>query len=125
MLDGTAGRRKLRHMKSLSSFEEAVIRKFCEMNDLPINNLSDHVLHLQATNREFTGVGIYVELVSSLDAKGETEAVVTGISAEATDGRPMLGFILYLNESKPTLLEGFSYSDSWPTELDGYSLSFG
>ena len=112
-------------MNPLNPFEDAVIRKFCEMNHLPINNLADHIPHLQATKRELTGVGIYVELSSSLAVAGGAKATVSGVLAQAADDRPMLGFILYLDESKPTLLEGFSYSDSWPTAFDGYSLSLG
>ena len=115
----------LNKMKSLSQFEETIVRKFCEKNDLPISNLADHIPHLQATKHEYTRVGVYIDLESSFGAEGTSNEIVSGVLAEAADGRPALGFILYIENSKPKLIEGFSYSDRWPSDLDGYELSLG
>lgn len=98
---------------------------FCKLSDLPLNDLADHIPHLSATNREYTGVGVFVELHSSLVALGDTNATISGVIAVTNDVRPDLGFLLFVEEGKPTMLEGFSYSDAWPDDLSEYNVSLG
>lgn len=112
-------------MTPLNALEEAALRMFCQVSDLPLSDLADHIPHLTVANREHTGVGVFVELDSSLIGLGDTEATISGVIAVTTDERPALGFLLFVEEGKPTMLEGFSYSDAWPEDLSEYTVSLG
>ncbi|MEP1143557.1 MAG: hypothetical protein ABJH52_07550 [Henriciella sp.] len=112
-------------MTSLIALEEAAIRMFSQSSDNPLNDLADHIPHLSVTNREYTGVGVFIELDSSLVGLGDAKATISGVVAVTNDERPALGFLLFVEEGKPTMLEGFSYSEAWPDDLSEYSVSLG
>jgi hypothetical protein len=112
-------------MTSLDAFEQAVIRMFCQIGDVRISNLTDHIPHLKVTKRELTGVGIFVELNSSLPVIGNVQATISGVAAQSGRDAPILGFVLFIDENKPVLLEGFAYSGAWPEDLSDYTLYFG
>ena len=112
-------------MKPLSALEAAAMRAFCQIGDLPLNNLADHIPHLSVTSREHTGVGVFVELNSSIEGLEDIDATISGVIAETNDERPVLGFLLFIEAGKPTMLEGVSYDNAWPDNLSAYNVSLG
>ncbi|NQY38954.1 MAG: hypothetical protein HRT80_02545 [Henriciella sp.] len=110
-------------MTPLSALETAAMRAFCQIGDLPLNDLADHIPHLSVTSREHTGVGVFVELNSSLSGMGDAEATISGVIAVTNDERPALGFLLFVKAGKPRMLEGFSYANAWPDDLSDYTVS--
>lgn len=113
----------LTNMTPLNALEAAAIGMFCQIGGLPLDDLADHIPHLSVTNREHTGVGVFVELNSSLKGLGDGDATISGVIAVTNDERPTLGFLLFVEAGNPTLLEGFSYADAWPDDLSGYTVS--
>ncbi len=110
-------------MTALNDLEASAIQVFCQIDDLPLNDLADHIPHLSVTSRRQTGVGVFIELNSSFNGMEDGEATISGVIAVTDDDRPALGFLLFVEEGKPTMLEGFSYTNAWPDDLSDYTVS--
>jgi len=110
-------------MTALTALELAVLRTFCKIDDLPLDDLANHISHLSVTSREQTGVGVFVELNSSLITMGSGKATISGVVATTNDERPVLGFLLFVEAGQPTMLEGFTYTNAWPDDLSDYTVS--
>jgi len=112
-------------MINLTTFEQAVMEKLLQGTHPVLIEIKRQFDSCVVKNRELTGVGFYLDFVVSdslLDSAinlrfGDVIADIDGLENGA-------GFVLYINNGKLDMLEGYSYDESWPDIIERYSLNY-
>jgi hypothetical protein len=114
-------------MEGLSAFERAVLDKLLAGNHPVLASLRRQAADAELIRRERTGVGFYCHFAIPLDipaAPVATDFTIGDVTA-AVDGLAHgAGFMLFVEDGRISLLEGFSYDEPWPSEVGGYRLTY-
>ena len=108
--------------------ERAVLRKLFDGPHPALRALLEQAQLARASSRRFTGAGFFTSLsvpawlpAASLPSSrirfGDVGASVQGLEGG-------LGFMVYVDEGKLTMLEGYCYDETWPDRLDGFELQY-
>jgi len=112
-------------MIKLSDFELAVMEKILQGTHPVLIEIKRQFNSCVVKNRELTGIGFYLYFAVSdslLDVAidlqfGDVIADIDGLENGA-------GFVIYINNGKLDMLEGYSYEESWPNSIEKYSLKY-
>jgi len=112
-------------MIKLTNFEQAVMEKLLQGTHPVLIEIKRQFDSCIIKDRELTGVGFYLcftVLDSLLDQSvnlrfGDVAANIDGLENGA-------GFVLYINNGKLDMLEGYSYDESWPDSIERYTLNY-
>jgi len=107
-------------MEPLSKFEQDAIRAICA-SDARRDVFLAQLASAKCKSREYTGVGLYTNLVVCPDApkldesRWKIEDMPTG-HAEHPDVPAGIGFILWLENGYIECLESYTYDGRWPDD---------
>jgi hypothetical protein len=114
-------------MESVSDFEASVLGELLRGNHDALECLRAQSEHLRVTSREYSGVGVFVHFVCAHEVKslqrprvarfGDVIADIPGLTHGA-------GFVLFVDEGRISMLEGYTYGEPWPTELKGATFRY-
>lgn len=114
-------------MLPLNRLERAVLEKMLAGDSPVLATLRKQLSVAAVARRELTGVGFFCTLSVSTDEPsadiqgrgpiGDVEAEIEGLNHGA-------GFLLWLEEGRMSMLEGFSYDEPWPAEFDRFTLRY-
>ena len=112
----------------MTRLEIAVLTKLFSGNHPVLGALLKQVHSAAVCSREMTGAGFftYFDLpndVLSADMKpgkvqfGDVDAIIPGLEFGA-------GFLVYIQDGRIKMLEGYSYDEPWPMEIMEFELRF-
>jgi hypothetical protein len=114
-------------MTDLIPLERAVLKKVLEGEDNILSMLRQQLEKAKVTERKVTGVGFYTTLAVP-DSVGQVPGGLTvklgDVHADIADLRNGAGFLLYVQNGRLDLLEGYTYDEPWPQEITGFELSY-
>jgi hypothetical protein len=112
----------------VSTLEMSVLRKLVG-GDLPgFAELRRQLESADVVSREMTGAGFYTRFALPSDAVpaplrsgvvrfGDVEARVPGLAHGA-------GFLVYIEDGKLQMLEGYTYDEPWPDVIESFELRY-
>lgn len=112
-------------LTEITPFERAIIEHILalERPDLLV-----HLPLLGVKKRENTGVGIYVEIEYSDDTRlvdADNLSLGHSVYAEIDGLEGGAGFVLYVDNGRITMLEGFSHSSKpWPAHIEKFRIQY-
>lgn len=111
----------------LSEFEKAVMNKLLEGEQPSLEVLRQQLQRARVRNREHSGTGFFVEFdvdpnAPTLERKhrfhfGDVRANVERLASGA-------GFVLFIDEGRLEMLEGYSFGEPWTQPVTRFSLAF-
>ena len=112
----------------MDPLEFAVLRKLLEGDHPVLASLRLQAEGLSVAAREKTGAGFFTKFATAVTSEpapvntgklrfGDVEATISGLANGA-------GFLLYVDEGRLSMLEGYSYEEPWPNEVKDFSLRF-
>lgn len=112
-------------MIELTELEREVLNKLLEGDHPLLMQLRKELSICRVSRRELTGAGFYthfdVDVTSgATDIKlrfGDVIAEISGMVHGA-------GFVLYVENGRLSMLEGYGYDDPWPSTITGFTLKY-
>lgn len=114
-------------MRGLEPLEAAVIEKLLSGEHPALQGLRRQLSHLSVASRRYSGTGFFTEFALEPEAVavslpnrirfGDVEATIRGVAHGA-------GFVLYIDDGRLYLLEGYTYDEPWPTQVDEFALRY-
>jgi hypothetical protein len=111
----------------LTPLEAQVIRMLLAGDGAVLAALRAQAESLVVLSRQMTGTGFFTRLrVAARDADvvsdrsfklGDVSGSVAGVSYE-------LGFLLWIEQGRLSMLEGFTYEEPWPTDVREFRLEY-
>jgi len=112
----------------LMPLEREVLEKLLAGEHPVLEALRRQLASISVVEREQTGSGFFTKLSTIPSAAaaqvqtsslrfGDIEATMDGLSHGA-------GFVLYVDDGRLTMLEGYSYEEPWPEHVEKFSLRF-
>lgn len=114
-------------MTTFTRLEQAVIEMLLAGNDEVLFVLREQLEGCEVKSREQTGVGFYTkfELPDSVEISLNVRSFKIGdVFAEIEGIKHGAGFILYVEDGKLDMLEGYTFDDPWPSEIGKFQLSY-
>jgi len=112
---------------SLTYFEQQVMEKILAGHNPALIILREQLKLCKSAVREFTGVGFYVEFTLPQNIPGVRDCPsfeisdVIGDIAGVNNG---VGFVLYVENGRLNVLEGFTYDEIWPEQISSFQLNY-
>jgi hypothetical protein len=114
-------------MDDLTTLERQVMDMllFGEFEALAV--LRQQLATSRIVDREMTGVGFFARF-SVLDdsplLQDRRQIVLDDVCAEIVGVKHGAGFLLFINDGKLNILEGFTYDEPWPNEVGRFALKY-
>ena len=113
----------------MNHLERALVRRFCELNRITSTALPESLDLIDVTERDFTGVGVYVTFASHpcLRIGSDVEKnIAPGPGAFLNAERVLIGSLFYIDSGYLTTIECYTYGDeSWPDKITCCELTDG
>ena len=113
-------------MDKLTPFEHEAIATLVGGDHPVFEGLRAQLDRCEVSERVFTGVGFFTDLVVPPDVPtlslrrrlhlGDASVAIDGVAA---------GLVLFVEEGRLALLEGFTYDDPWPDAIVNYTIEPG
>ena len=115
-------------MSELNALERAVLNKLLEGDHPALRELRRQSEVATVVSRRWTGVGFLTSFGLAEDTPraslqgskirfGDVGARITGLQHGA-------GFLLYVDDGKLRMLEGYSYDEKWPERFESFELHY-
>lgn len=110
----------------LEPLEAAVLTMLLTGEHPVLAALRDQLAAAAITRREVTGVGFFLDLTVPASAAaapvrqlrfGDVEATLAGVQHGA-------GFVLFVDDGRLHMLEGFTYDEPWPSPVTGFAVRY-
>jgi hypothetical protein len=113
-------------MKTLTSFEQAVLDKLLAGDDPALAILREQARHASLRSREMTGVGFHChfDVPDNAERLGHEKFHLGDVNASVSGLAHGAGFVLFVEDGRLAMLEGYSYDEPWPISIDGFQLSY-
>lgn len=114
----------------LNKLEIEVLKLQLKGSDKLLVDLKNQLQHIKVIKRELTGSGFYTSFFNdSLSSIEDCDDLLGDmkfgdVCAEIEDLKNGAGFLLYVENGKISMLEGYSYDEPWPEKCDKFTLSF-
>ena len=115
-------------MEQLTPFEQEAIATILRGDHPVFAALRKQLARCEVSEREFTGVGFFTTLAIPADvpsvpldrrlALGDVHATMNGVEHG-------VGLVLFVEDGRLALLEGFTYDGAWPDEIQNYRIDPG
>ena len=115
-------------MDKLTPFEHEAIATIVGQDHPVFEGLRMQLARSEVSEREFTGVGFFTTLAvpSDVPSVPVRRRLHLGDVAVTMDGVAHgVGLVLFVEDGRLALLEGFTYDDPWPNEIVNYTISPG
>lgn len=110
-------------MSDLTPLEREVLRQTLAGDHPVLTALRRQAAQTLVKQREFTGAGFYTQLLipeEGLALRGT--ARIGEVSADIPGLRHGAGFVVYVDDGRLSLIEGFSYDEPWPTSIERFAV---
>lgn len=107
----------------LNALEKEVVIKFCEYENIQINDLGKQLDTLKVKSRKLSGVGFItaIEVPNALVVMSGTESFTGGrVGMYLNDERINTGYLIYIKEGCLEGIEGYTYDDPWPASVSTF-----
>ena len=112
-------------MTALAEIERAVLTKLLAGEHPLLERLRKQLANCRVTRREVTGAGFYAHLdVGDAPVADEADLRLGDVVAEIDQMADGAGFVLYVEDGRLSMLEGYGYDDPWPRTIGGYALKY-
>jgi hypothetical protein len=115
-------------MDKLTAFEHEAIATIVGGDHPVLAGLRTQLARCEVPKREFTGVGFFTTLAVPSDVPsvpvrrrldlGDVHVTMDGVAHG-------VGLVLFVEEGRLALLEGFTYDGPWPDEIVNYTINPG
>lgn len=115
-------------MEQLTAFEQEAIATILRGDHPVFAGLRTQLARCEVSKREFTGVGFFTTLTIPADvpsvrvdrrlALGDVHVTMDGVEHG-------VGLVLFVEDGRLALLEGFTYDDAWPADVRNYRINAG
>jgi len=118
--------RPLAMPSGLEPLEAAVLAMLLRGDHAVLAALRDQLAAATITRRELTGAGFFIDFAIPAAAPpapvrtlrfGDVEASLAGLEHGA-------GFVLFVNDGRLTMLEGYTYGEPWPSPVTDFALRY-
>ncbi len=118
----------LEQSSKLSKLELSVVKKLLEGELPPLALLRSQLDGATVSTRTLTGVGFYLTLELRPDVAPASvragRVVVGDVGARIPGLEHGAGFLLYIQDRKLSMLEGYSYDEAWPADTNAFELFY-
>jgi hypothetical protein len=112
-------------MIELTELERAVLNKLLEGNHPLLMQLRKDLSICRVSRREMTGAGFYTHFDAGVAPTASNSKLRFGDVVAEIDGMTHgAGFVLYVENGRLSMLEGYGYDDPWPSTITGYTLKY-
>ncbi len=114
-------------MEVLSPLEEAVLSKLLSGEDPRLRLLRQQLVRIRVARRQMTGVGFLTELEVPPEAPSAPlppKVRIGDVIADVDGLQGGLGFVLFIEDGRLALLEGYTYHEDWPEGLERWRLKY-
>ena len=109
----------------LTDFEKAIMDKLLHGFHPFLKNLRTQLAQCHIINREFTGVGFFVDFdVDAQLSYGDVNLEIGDVDAEVEGVQHGVGFVLFIREGRLSMLEGYTYDEPYPKNISQYTLNY-
>ena len=117
-------------MEPLNDLESSVLEMLLDGDRPVLAALREQARCCSVEKREFSGVGFFADLhvprdVPSAAVPTDGPRITLGdVYAEAESLEHGAGFVLFVEDGRLDMLEGFTYDEPWPEDLGRVSLAY-
>lgn len=115
-------------MDTLNHLERAVLTKMLDGDHPVLNALRQQLESCSVRQREMTGVGFCTELAvpAEVDAARTKRAHIRfgDVIGELTGVEEGVGFVLFIDDGRLQMLEGYTFGEPWPNHAKLRGLSY-
>lgn len=112
-------------MIDLTKFERDVLNKLLDGMHPLLTQLRVQLGVCRVKRREFTGTGFYTLLDVDISFSVDNIKLRFGdVIAEINEMAYGAGFVLYVNNGRLSMLEGYGYDEPWPSTVREYTLKY-
>jgi hypothetical protein len=111
-------------MTGLTTFEADVMRYLLDGDHPLLARLREQASHTFVGSREYTGVGLFVNFESSHTSGFADVTLRFGDVIAKFPGFGEAGFVLFVDEGRLSMLEGYMYEGVWPDDVTEYALYY-
>jgi hypothetical protein len=112
----------------LTSFEAAVLAKLLDGAHPALGALRAQMRGAMARSRKFSGAGFFIDLAIPEDlprAPVQKHKIHFGdVAAEIPSLKHGAGFVLFVEDGRLSMLEGYSYDEPWHGEPERFELRY-
>ena len=107
-------------------FERTLMLKLLDGDNEILNQLRKQYETAKIKHREFSGVGFFTtfDISDSYKLDSNKSFQLGDVKGEVNNVKNGVGFILFIQEGKINMLEGYTYDEKWPEEITNYRLSY-
>ncbi len=114
-------------MTDLTRLEMEVMRMLLDGDDEVLSALRKQLARCNVKSRELTGVGFFTTFIpaQSDDVLSRVKSFKIGdVFAEIEETKHGAGFLLYVENGKIDMLEGYTFDEPWPGEIGEFKLRY-
>jgi hypothetical protein len=114
-------------MTNLTKLEIEVMRMLLDGDDEVLSALRKQLAKCKVKSRELTGVGFFTTFIpaQSDDVLSRVKSFKIGdVFAKIEGTKHGAGFLLYVENGKIYMLEGYTFDDPWPSEIGEFKLCY-
>jgi hypothetical protein len=114
-------------MKNIEELETQVLRVLLAGDEPTLVTLRQQAAHARVCRREMTGVGFFTEFDVPHDVPRvphNPSFKIGDVNGTAENVKNGIGFLLYVEGGKLSMLEGYTYDDPWPEDVCGLVLQY-
>lgn len=116
----------------LNKLEKAVMDKLLQGEDIVLGALRDQLKFALVELRRTTNAGFFLHFSLPQNSLGLTEITSNvksdfcfgDVGAETRELQYGAGFLLWVEDGRLHMLEGYSYEEPWPEEIEEYQLNY-
>lgn len=115
-------------MEDPNELERAILEKLFDGVHPALRSLRHQAELAKVVSRRFTGAGFFTsfELPNALPAASVPSAKIRfgDVGANIPGLQHGAGFLVYVDDGKLTMLEGYSYDEKWPERVENFELHY-
>jgi hypothetical protein len=115
-------------MIGVNSLEERTLEMMLAgLKDEQSRYLRDQMESASVAKRTYTGCGFFTDFAvpeTCSPVPGEPRFQISGVSAVTSRLQHGIGFVLFVERGRLSMLEAFTYDEPWPTDLGEITLTY-
>ncbi len=115
-------------MTDANLLEERVLEMMVsQFKDSRARYLRDQIHSARVVRRTFTGCGFFVDIEvpeTSAAVPDEPRFQLSGVCGNSPRLRHGIGFVLFVERGRLSMLEAFTYDEPWPSDLEQIALAY-
>lgn len=115
-------------MEQLTPFEHEAMATILRGDHPVFAGLRTQLARCEVSKREFTGVGFFTTLTVPADVPSvslDRRLALGDVHVTMSRVEHGVGLVLFVEEGRLAILEGFTYDEPWPDEIEDYRINPG